>query len=213
MQEREWVQEFEVFELFDFNNYQKDAQVIFTALAECDRPLSLSLLIDLLQGRKNKSILNFELQRNSSFGSLAKLNKREIKSLIYLLMDRSFLKMRRISGGTLAFGLSGSGLAQLLKPQPLLAQPPEFSRSDILRFEKDIQLFEKLRTWRADLVRRLSGHYPGLKVFNIANNASLKRIAHARPKSIESLTTLEVLHEDVLSDYGTEILELIHEAD
>lgn len=213
MQEKEWIQEFEVFDLFDFNNYQTDAQAIFTALAECDRALSLSLMIALLQGRKTQTILRFDLQRNSSFGTLAKLSKMEIKNLIYLLMNRGLLKMRRLSGGIFAFGLSGNGLAQLINPKPLLAQPPEFSREDILRFEKEIQLYEQLRRWRGDLLRRLRGQYPGLQVFNIANNAALKVIAHARPKNMGKLVELGILHEDILSDYGSEIVELIHETD
>ncbi|WP_213496226.1 RQC domain-containing protein [Lactococcus formosensis] len=212
MQERDWTQEFEVFDLFDFNNYQADAQVIFKALAECDRALSLSLLIALLQGRKTATILTFDLQRNSSFGSLAKLNKMEIKNLIYLLMNRGLLKMRRLSGGCFAFGLSGDGLAHLLNPKPLLAQPPEFSRADILRFEQELTLFEQLRVWRSHATRRLRERYLGLQVFEVATNFILKRIAHERPHTMEDLGDYG-LSEEVLKNYGKEILELIHEAD
>ncbi|MBS4460128.1 HRDC domain-containing protein [Lactococcus petauri] len=212
MQERDWTQEFEVFDLFDFNNYQADAQVIFKALAEFDRALSLSLLIALLQGRKTATILTFDLQRNSSFVSLAKLNKMEIKNLIYLLMNRGLLKMRRLSGGRFAFGLSGDGLAHLLNPKPLLAQPPEFSRADILRFEQELALFEQLRAWRSQATRRLREHYLGLQVFEVATNFILKRIAHECPHTMEDLGDYG-LSEEVLKNYGKEILELIHEAD
>jgi hypothetical protein len=69
----------------------------------------------------------------------------------------------------------------------------------------DPALFARLRTWRQEAARQA-----GQKAFYVFPDATLKRIAAARPQTLEELGALKGVGPRKLEQYGQDVLDTIH---
>ncbi len=72
----------------------------------------------------------------------------------------------------------------------------------------DPAVFERLRAWRQQAARQA-----GQKAFYVFPNATLKRIASARPQTLEELAVIKGVGPRKLEQYGQDLLDTINRAE
>jgi superfamily II DNA helicase RecQ len=70
----------------------------------------------------------------------------------------------------------------------------------------DPDLFERLRTWRLETAQQA-----GQKAFYVFPDATLQRIAAARPQTLEDLQSVKGVGPKKLEQYGQSVLDITRE--
>ena len=107
-------------------------------------------------------------------------------------MGFSSLGSARVTSST-----AGPNCSSFLAPTPLTANTPQAAAYDPA-------LFERLRTWRREEAERR-----GKAAFHVFPDATLQRIAAARPQSEEELLAVKGVGPRKLEQFGPAVLDLV----
>jgi ATP-dependent DNA helicase RecQ len=189
--------------------------VTLKALTELPFPLGRRSLSRALKGTATSPV---QADRFALYGALPGPTLRAIWALIDRLDEKGLLEPFE-KGRYRLLRLSAKGKAWLdahpepPEPIPLVPQTevrpaprPAQGQSDTEKLTaSDEALFEELRAWRWKKAKKLN--YAPYVIFH---DAVLRRIAAARPASLEELVAIKGIGPRKLEQYGAEVLSVMH---
>ncbi|MCB1886321.1 MAG: DNA helicase RecQ [Rhodocyclaceae bacterium] len=168
-------------------------------------------LIDVLRGEPTEKVSERGHEGVSTFGIGAELDEKSWKSVFRQLVARGLLAVDHDRFNALLLTeasrplLKGEAEFRMREPtrRKRVRKEPRFVGRDA----RDDALFEALRQWRSEMARERN-----VPAYVIFNDATLTDIAHARPESLDALSSISGVGDRKLEAYGEQILALVREA-
>jgi len=170
-------------------------------------------IIDILLGKSTPRTIQHGHDSLSTFGIGGELAEQEWRGVVRQLLAQGLLAVNSDGYGTLviteksASALDGSRRVMLRREPPRLARVARPAKKSAATADLSIDalaLFERLRSWRADVAREQA--VPAYIVFG---DATLRAIAITRPGSLVELAGISGVGEKKLDSYGAQLLDLV----
>lgn len=202
------------------------AQKLLSTIVRLDRErhqhFGAGQLIDILLGRRTERVEQWHHDQLSTFGIGTELAEVQWRAVVRQLLASGLLAVSDRHG---TLGLTDASWSVLRGEQPLwlrtqtAVRPPRTRRGDrkatgtrsaaATSLEAvDRELFERLRTWRAETARTAS--VPAYVVFP---DSTLVGIAQSRPGTLDALAAVSGVGAKKLELYGEDVLRLVAAAD
>jgi ATP-dependent DNA helicase RecQ len=177
-----------------------------------NRGFGVSFLSSVLVGSRVKAVIERQADSLEGFGSLSSFSSERVTSWVHQLMDIGLLG---VTEGQYPIVLLTDGGQQAIDHQTeiILIENVALLEKASSKKSKSIEapvenvdqiLFEKLRVWRRETA--MERNVPAYVIFH---DATLMRIAAARPTSTEGLTQISGVGEKRGQDFGALIVPLI----
>lgn len=177
-----------------------EAQKIFSCIYHMKGKYGASTVAQVLRGSKRKKILNYNLDKLSTYGIMKKYTIKEIKDMVNFLVAEGFLG---VSGGKYP-------VVDLKKRARLVLQDEEkvfrkVPRKKVER-EPDNSLFEQLRKLRMAISQR-----EGIPPYIIFHDSTLRDMSKKYPLDREAMLQVKGVGEKKFDKFGQEFVETIKE--
>jgi ATP-dependent DNA helicase RecQ len=179
-----------------------DAQKALSCVGRMKGRFGIALVGKVLKGSREKRILEFGLDRLSTYGLFRDWAEKDITDLLYWLVSEGYLK---VSDGTYPM------VSLAAKALPVLEGGERVSRKQRAKVSRRAvqtggysPLFEALRNWRRDAAAA-----ENVPPFMLFFDATLRDMANAKPQSIDQLLEIKGIGTAKAHKYGSELLEVI----
>jgi ATP-dependent DNA helicase RecQ len=181
------------------------AQKILSCVARVEQRFGVGHIVKVLTGSNDKMVRSFRHDELSTFGILKEIDRKQLYSLVYQLVeqgvldrtenDRPLLKLNAASWEVLRDERS----VHLVRPKPRVVKATQIEASSWE--DVDRALFESLR----DLRRTMAGerHVPAYVIFS---DASLRDMARRKPRSSEEFLATHGVGAQKLKRFGERFL-------
>jgi len=182
-------------------------QKILSAILKTQERFGLRHILQVLQGRKNKKILEWDHDKLSVYGIAKDHPEEELRYITLLLLKEGLLKKTDDLYKTLFVSTKGR---QFLKNKEILSLlKPRFASEDKLTKGKtdlpyDEELFDRLRSLRKKIAEKLR-----VPPFVIFGDFSLFQMAFYFPQNLESMLGISGVGEEKLKKFGQAFLDVI----
>ena len=172
-------------------------------------------LIDILLGKATEKITRFGHDNLPTFGVGKDIDEHAWRGIFRQLVAAGLLQADLTEYGALKLTeaarpvLKGEQAVQLRRPSKPVSRKAARAKTSAMPeglLEKDLPLFEALRTWRLDKARE-----QGVPAYVILHDRTLRLIATIRPEDEDSLAGISGLGAAKLEHYGEELLEIVAE--
>ncbi|MGI5216659.1 DNA helicase RecQ [Nocardia sp. CA-290969] len=195
------------------------AQKLLSAVLRLKRERGQSFgaghLIDILLGKKNQKVQQYDHHELSVFGVGADLRDSEWRGVVRQLLAQGLLTVHGDYGVLTLTEASESvlfdGRTVRLRREPERPTPSRAARSaksakaaPVELTGADNSLFEKLRQWRADTAKE-----QGVPAYVVFHDATLREIAARKPGDLPALGAVSGVGENKLARYGEQVLEVV----
>ena len=156
----------------------------------------ISVITDILRGISGPKIVQFNLNKITTFGLMKDYTISFIKSIIKEMLTYGYVNLKE--GTYSMLKLNKKSMDILLGKQKVMFLLKED--------EKPInkELFERLKVWR-----RIKANKENVKPYIIFSDSSLMEIVNILPKNLEELKEIRGVGEKKLQKYGEEIIDII----
>lgn len=175
-----------------------DAQKVLSCVFRVRERYGAGMLADILKGSKNKKLLQFELDKLSTYGLLPEYSQQEIKDLIGFLVAEGYL---RLMEGQYPIIKLGKKAAAVIKGNEKVYRKKQ-KKKEVFR---DDLLFEVLRKLRKEIADREK--IPPYLVFS---DGTLRELSELRPGDLEAMLQVKGVGEAKLRKYGQQFLLAIN---
>lgn len=188
-----------------------DAQKILSCIYRVDQRYGLTMVTGVLRGSRNKRILEFNLDKVSTYGIMKEHSVDSLREIIMTLVAKGYiyitadkypvLKLTADAGQVL------SGKVDVFHKKRLLEIKESKKRgisTEKLLENLDDDLFEKLREVRYSLSQE-----KGLAPFMVFHDSTLREMAAYFPKDKTSMLMIKGVGEKKFESYGEDFLEVI----
>lgn len=174
-------------------------------------------VIDILLGKKNQKVQQYDHHELSVFGVGTELRDTEWRGVVRQLLAQGLLAVHG-DYGVLTLTESSNevlfdGRTVLLRREPERPAPVRAVRSAkaaksvaVELTDADGRLFEKLREWRAATAKE-----QGVPAYVVFHDATLREIAARKPADLTALSGVTGVGENKLARYGEQVLEVLAE--
>ncbi|WP_395105209.1 DNA helicase RecQ [Actinomadura sp. SCN-SB] len=177
-------------------------------------------IIDILLGKKNAKVIQFDHDSLSTFGIGTELRETEWRGVVRQLLAQGLMAVESNYGALVLTESSAEVLrgrrTVTMRRQPEVAEKAA-KAARTSRAPKDrkapadlppeaVPIFERLRAWRTATARE-----QGVPPYVVFHDATLREIATAVPSSLTELSTVNGVGENKLAKYGEQILETLAE--
>ncbi len=189
---------------------QKLLSTIVRLQRERNQRFGAGHLIDILLGRETPRVVQQRHDQLSTFGLGADLSEQEWRGVVRQLLAQGVLGVGNDGYGTLVITEASASVLNGSRPIRLRKEPerhsPAAKRSKVAaELPTDaVDLFEKLRAWRAGEARE-----QGVPAYIVFGDATLRGIAITRPDSLDELGTISGGGAKKLEQYGKALLEVV----
>ncbi|QKG23431.1 DNA helicase RecQ [Actinomadura verrucosospora] len=194
---------------------QKVLSVIVRLERERRQKFGAGHIIDILLGKKNAKVIQFDHDALKSFGIGAELREAEWRGVVRQLLAQGLVAVES-NHGTLVLTEASADVLRGERKVPMRREP-ERAATKTAKAAKDRKapvelpaeaapLFERLRAWRAATAKE-----QGVPAYVIFHDATLREIATARPSSLAELGKVSGVGENKLAKYGEQVLETLAE--
>ncbi|WP_280397738.1 DNA helicase RecQ [Nocardia carnea] len=195
------------------------AQKLLSAVLRLKRERGQSFgaghLIDILLGKKNQKVQQYDHHELSVFGVGTDLRDSEWRGVVRQLLAQGLLTVHGDYGVLTLTEASESvlfdGRTVRLRREPERPTPSRAARSAksakaaaVELTEADTSLFERLRQWRADTAKE-----QGVPAYVVFHDATLREIAARKPGDLAALGAVSGVGESKLARYGEQVLEVV----
>ncbi len=190
-----------------------EAQKILSCIFRADERFGVSLIMQVLRGSKNKRVLQFGLDKISTYGIMKEYKEATIREIIMTLISRGYiitsldkfpvLKLSNTSKEVL------KGQVEVFHKKHLMqVKSPKKAKAKLgdLMENFDDELFEKLREVRYSLSSE-----KGIAPFMIFHDSSLREMASFFPIDKDSFLNIKGVALKKYESYGEEFLAIIKE--
>ncbi|GLZ07323.1 ATP-dependent DNA helicase RecQ [Actinomadura sp. NBRC 104412] len=177
-------------------------------------------IIDILLGKKNAKVIQFDHDSLSTFGIGTELRETEWRGVVRQLLAQGLMAVESNYGALVLTESSAEVLrgqrTVTMRRQPEVAEKAA-KAARASRAPKDrkapadlppeaVPVFERLRAWRTATARE-----QGVPPYVVFHDATLREIATAVPSSLTELSKVNGVGENKLAKYGEQILETLAE--
>ncbi|MDR3395742.1 MAG: DNA helicase RecQ [Parasulfuritortus sp.] len=172
-------------------------------------------LIDILLGKSTDKTVRFGHDQLPTFGVGKDIDEHTWRGILRQLVAAGLMRADLTEYGALKLTdaarpvLKGGQTVQLRRPSKQTSKKAVRTKANAIPeglLEKDLPLFEALRTWRLDKARE-----QGVPAYVILHDRTLRLIATIRPEDEEGLAVISGLGAAKLEHYGEELLEVVAE--
>jgi ATP-dependent DNA helicase RecQ len=191
------------------------AQKALSAAWRTGQRFGAAHLIDILLGKSTEKIVRFGHDQLPTFGVGKDIDEHTWRGIFRQLVAAGLLQPDLTEYGALKLTeaarpvLKGEQTVQFRRPSKPTSKNAARAKTGAIPeglLEKDMPLFEALRTWRLDKARE-----QGVPAYVILHDRTLRLIATIRPEDEESLAGVSGLGAAKLEHYGEELLEVVAE--
>ena len=177
-------------------DFTKEAQMILSTVYRTREKYGISVITDILRGISGPKIVQFNLNKITTFGLMKDYTISFIKSIIKEMLTYGYVNLKE--GTYSMLKLNKKSMDILLGKQKVMFLLKED--------EKPInkELFERLKVWR-----RIKANKENVKPYIIFSDSSLMEIVNILPKNLEELKEIRGVGEKKLQKYGEEIIDII----
>jgi ATP-dependent DNA helicase RecQ len=185
---------------------------VLSGIARLKGRFGKTMAAKVLTGSTDRTLLQFGLQRLSTYGLLAEHSQTQVQQWIEELAARGCVARERLTKGKKVYPvltLTGRGHKVMTGKEPLQLSLPlpkerEVVTDEPLGKEAERDAFQRLRHLRARIAKQA-----GLPAYCIFQDRTLREMARTLPRTPEELLSLVGVGEVTLRKYGTEFLELL----
>ncbi|MFI0354569.1 DNA helicase RecQ [Actinomadura sp. 9N407] len=193
------------------------AQKVLSTVVRLDRErrqkFGAGHVVDILLGKKNAKIIQFDHDALSVFGIGADLREAEWRGVVRQLLAQGLMAVESNYGALVLTDTSSEVLRGERKV--MMRREPERTATKAARTAKERKapvdlpagaqpVFERLRAWRAATAKE-----QGMPAYVIFHDATLREIATALPSSLDELGKVSGVGENKLAKYGEQVLETL----
>lgn len=184
------------------------AQKILSCVARVQQRFGVGHVVKVLAGANDKFVRSFHHDQLSTFGVLKDIDRKQLYSLVYQLVeqgvlertdnDRPLLKLNAASWEV----MRGERPVRVVRPKPRVVKATQIEASS--REDVDRALFEKLRALRRTVADER--HVPAFVIFS---DASLRDMARRKPRTPEEFLGTHGVGRQKLRNFGQRFLSHI----
>lgn len=175
-----------------------EAQKIFSCIYRMKERFGAALVAQVLKGSRNKKVLQFGLDRLSTYGIMKEYTEKEIKDMINVLIAEGYLGLTE---GQYPIVKLQNKAVPVLKNKEKVLQKIQKKKE---KASTDNTLFEILRSLRKDISTREK-----VPPYIIFSDSSIREMSQRYPQDDGALLAIKGVGEAKLKKYGNEFLEAI----
>lgn len=190
-----------------------ESQKILSCIYRVGEKFGVSLIIQVLRGSKNKKVLQFDLDKISTYGLMREYKEQTLREIIMTLISRGYIITTLDKFPVLKLSNSSKevlkGEVKVFHKKHLMEEKKEKkvkSNIDSIMENFDNELFEKLRELRYSLSSEKN-----IAPFMIFHDSSLREMASFFPIDKESFLTIKGVALKKYESYGEDFLTIIRE--
>jgi ATP-dependent DNA helicase RecQ len=197
------------------------AQKVLSVIVRLDRErrqkFGAGHIIDILLGKKNAKVIQFDHDTLKPFGVGTDLREAEWRGVVRQLLAQGLVAVESNHGTLVQTDESAAvlrGERPVLmrrepdRPAPKAAKAAKDRKAPVELPAEAMPLFERLRAWRAATAKE-----QGVPAYVIFHDATLREIATALPTTLTELGHVNGVGENKLAKYGPQVLETLTSAD
>lgn len=197
---------------FEPTDITREAQMILSCVCRIRDKLGYfvgaSMVARVLKGSKDKKLLQNGLDKLSTYGLMATMERPKIQDMIHHLETEGLLRtepeyrsLRLLTGAEEV--LRGHRTVTMLRPK---TQPKRETKPAKTVAVQNNDLYEELRLLRLELAREA-----GIAPFMVCSNATLQDMVRICPTTLEQFKTVYGIGDQKTTRYGKAFLEKIHQ--
>ncbi|MEO3826010.1 DNA helicase RecQ [Actinomadura sp. B10D3] len=197
------------------------AQKVLSVIVRLDRErrqkFGAGHIVDILLGKKNAKVIQFDHDALKSFGIGTELRDVEWRGVIRQLLAQGLVAVESNHGTLVLTDTSAEvlrGQRQVMmrrepeRPTAKAAKTAKAARTPVELPAEAAPVFERLRSWRAATAKE-----QGVPAYVIFHDATLRDIAIALPTTLAELGRVNGVGENKLAKYGDQVLETLATTD
>ncbi|HEV3416493.1 MAG TPA: RQC domain-containing protein, partial [Pirellulales bacterium] len=184
------------------------AQKILSCIARTGERFGVGHIVDVLEGADTERIRSFGHDKQSTYGLLKEMPKKQLQSMVYQLVDHGLVARSEGDRPVLSLNdeswavMRGQREVRLVRAKKEVAAK---TRSAEESWEGvDRGLFDHLREWR----KRIAADRK-IPPFTVMHDSTLMELARIRPTATEHLRRVTGIGEKRLADLGAELAAVI----
>lgn len=183
----------------------QDAKMALSCVGRMKGRFGVTMAAKVLKGSRDKRLLEFGLDRLSTYGLMRSLPEKEIADWLYWLVAEGY--MRLSEGQYPTVSLTANALP-VLEGKEMISQRVRAAVRQTNNESMSVSspLFEALKQWR-----REAAAAEGVPPFMIFFDATLRDIANARPATADDLLAVKGIGMAKAQKYGEQITAIISE--
>ncbi|AQM61521.1 DNA helicase RecQ [Clostridium baratii] len=185
----------------DIKDFTREAQIILSTIFRTRERFGISVLIDILRGIKGPKVINYELDKITTYGLMKEYSSNFIKSIIKNLLELKYIDLKP---GTYSMLILNNRSIKVLKSEEKVFMKLKKIEDEVIN--KDI--YNALKSWR-----KIKAIKENIRPYIIFSDRTLIDISNIKPYDTKSLMNIRGMGEKKLQKYGDEILELIRDMD
>ncbi|MEO6302145.1 MAG: DNA helicase RecQ, partial [Bacteroidia bacterium] len=179
------------------------SQKIISAVAKTGESFGANHVVDILLGKKNKKIISNKHQNLSVYGIVKDYKKEDVKYIISLLLQKTYLSKTRDIYGILK--ITSRGWRFIKEKQNLILNKPQTSiEVQTKNNQYDFKLFDILRSLRKQIADKKN-----VPPFIIFGDASLREMSTYFPLTKISFSKITGVGTEKLNRFGDKFIETI----
>ena len=186
----------------------KEVQMLLSAIYKTNQGFGKNYIIDILRGSKEQKLLANGADKLSMYGIGLELSKKEWFVIVERLLELKIITLGDFS----TLQLTQDAIAVLkslklvdIKQSRLDINTKEKKIKQINEFDYDEELFEELRSKRAELAAEM-----GVPAYIIFGDKTLKHLANDKPYDKESMLKVNGVGMKKYEQFGEEFLDIIN---
>ncbi|MGC4953831.1 DNA helicase RecQ [Actinomadura citrea] len=193
------------------------AQKVLSTVVRLDRErrqkFGAGHIVDILIGKKNAKVIQFDHDSLKVFGIGAELRDVEWRGVVRQLLAQGLIAVES-NHGTLVLTDESAGVLrgerkvmmrrEAERPVAKAAKTAKAAKAQVELPAESMPIFERLRAWRAATAKE-----QGVPAYVIFHDATLREIATALPTSLAALGRVNGVGENKLAKYGDQVLETL----
>ncbi len=190
------------------------AKAVLSTVARFHGRFGATRLTDLLYGSTSKGVTGSGLHLSEAYGRLRALGRASIGRLVRRLLTAGYLRTEGLDYPVLELTAKGAGVLKGTEaleweepapaPTPGTLEKTKGAGRGAVTQEADLELFERLRAWRAAVAREEE-----MAAFMVLHDKTLRHIAAMRPASLDALEAIPGIGPAKLERWGRKLLEVV----
>jgi ATP-dependent DNA helicase RecQ len=184
-------------------NRTEEAKMALSCVGRMKGRFGVTMAAKVLKGSRDKRLLEFGLDRLTTYGLMRHLPEKEIADWLYWLVAEGYLRLSE--GQYPVVSLTANALPVLEGRETIMqrvrATVRQTSSADNAASSP---LFEALRGWRKERAA-----LEGVPPFMLFFDATIREIANVQPRTADQLLTIKGIGAAKADKYGEELLEVI----
>ncbi|WP_028611881.1 DNA helicase RecQ [Paenibacillus harenae] len=185
-------------------NRTEEAKMALSCVGRMKGRFGVTMAAKVLKGSRDKRLLEFGLDRLSTYGLMRHLPEKEIADWLYWLVSEGYLKLSE--GQYPVVSLTANALPVLEGREMIMQRVRTSVRQSVGTDMSSAAspLFEALKQWRKEKAAA-----EGVPPFMLFFDATLREIANAQPQTGEQLLGIKGIGAAKADKYGGQLLEII----